>query len=70
MTPKSREPVLLRSKRKNRLNKLLSLQFLLIKVLSSEMDPPEIRLIRKVFVEERGVEVLEKSTHPPSCESS
>ncbi len=38
-----------------------------LKVLSSEMDPVEIRLIRKVFIKDR---VLEKSVRPPSCESS
>ena len=36
-----------------------------LKVLSSEMDPDEIRLIRKVVIKERGAEVfLEKSTCP------
>jgi hypothetical protein len=38
-----------------------------LKVLSSEIDPVEIRLIRKVFIKDR---VSEKSVRPPSCESS
>ncbi len=42
-----------------------------LKVLSSEMDPAEIRLIRKVVIKERGAAVfLEKSARPPSSESS
>jgi hypothetical protein len=35
----------------------------------SEMDPPEIRFIPKVFIKERGVEIFDKSAHPLSCES-
>ncbi len=38
-------------------------------VLSSEMDPAEIRLIRKPFLKERSAEVFSKIRCPPSCES-
>jgi hypothetical protein len=33
------------------------------------MDLAKIRFIWKAFIKERGAEVLEKSTCPPSCES-
>ncbi len=39
-----------------------------LKVLSSEMDPVEIRLIRLVFIKERGPEGFQKNLpalHPP-----
>ncbi len=36
-----------------------------LKVLSSEMDPAEIRLIPYVFIKERGAVGLEKSARPP-----
>ncbi len=43
---------------------------MLLKVLSSKMDPAEIRLIWKVVIEERGAAFfLEKSALPPSSES-
>jgi hypothetical protein len=35
----------------------MSITKLSLKVLSSEMDPAEIRLIRQVFIKERGAEV-------------
>jgi hypothetical protein len=40
--------------------------FAYLKVLSSEMDPAESRLLRQVFIEERGAEVLRKirPSHP------
>ncbi len=42
----------------------------MLKVLSSKMDPEEIRLIRWVVIKERGTVVfLEKSARPPSFES-
>jgi|688.fasta_scaffold2068443_1 hypothetical protein len=31
-----------------------------LKVLSSEMDPAEIRFIRKIFIKERGAEIFRK----------
>ncbi len=34
---------------------------IIIKVLSSEMDPAEIRLIRQVVIKERGTEVFRKN---------
>jgi hypothetical protein len=34
------------------------------KVLSSKMDPAKIRLIRKVFIKERGAEVFRKIPVP------
>jgi len=37
-----------------------------LKVLSSEIDPAEIRF-EKVFIKERGAEVFRKMRHPPSC---
>jgi hypothetical protein len=40
-----------------------------LKILSSEMDPAEIRFIRKAFIEERGTKLLEKSGRPPFCGS-
>jgi hypothetical protein len=41
----------------------------LLKVLSSEMDPAEIRLVQLAVIKERGAEgFLEKSTRPPSFE--
>jgi hypothetical protein len=39
---------------------------MVLKVLSSEIDPAEIRFIRKAFIKERGVEFLEKFARPPS----
>jgi hypothetical protein len=39
-----------------------------LNVLSSEIDPAEIRF-EKVFIKERGAEVFRKMRHPPSCES-
>jgi hypothetical protein len=36
-----------------------------LKVLSSEMDPVEIRLIRKVFIKGRGAEVVRKIRPSP-----
>jgi hypothetical protein len=64
-------------KRKSRLadqeTVLYSIQFMVemfknivcLKVLSSEMDPAEIRLIPYVFIKERGAVGLEKSARPP-----
>jgi hypothetical protein len=41
-----------------------------LKVLSSEIDPAKIRLIREVMIKERGAEgFLEKSPLLPSTES-
>ncbi len=41
-----------------------------LKVLSSKMDPAEIRFIQKeAHFKERGVKVFRKTAHPPSCES-
>jgi hypothetical protein len=36
-----------------------------IKVMSNEMGPAEIRLIRKVFIKERGTEVFRKIRPSP-----
>jgi hypothetical protein len=37
-----------------------------LKPLSSEMDPADIRLIYKVFIKERGAEVLQKNPAVPN----
>jgi hypothetical protein len=47
------------------LRHLLSYMFVLgvgrhLKVLSNEIDPAEIRFIRKIFIKERGAEVFRK----------
>ncbi len=47
----------------------ISIIRLALKVLSSEVDPAEIRFIQKAFMEERSTKLLEKSGRPPSCES-
>jgi hypothetical protein len=36
-----------------------------LKVLSSEMDPAEIRFIRKAFVKEKGADVFRKNPPVP-----
>ncbi len=41
-----------------------------LKLLSNEMDPAEVMLIRKVFIKKRGAEVLEKSAYPPSLKAT
>jgi hypothetical protein len=45
------------------------LKKLLLKVLSSELNPAKIRFILKVFIKERDVENFRKSVHFPSLES-
>jgi hypothetical protein len=35
-----------------------------LKVLSSEVDPAQIRFFRKAFIKERGVKVFTKSARP------
>jgi hypothetical protein len=40
----------------------------LLKVLSSEMDPAEIRVFRKVFIKREARRFSEKSARTPSCE--
>ncbi len=51
------------------INKLLKGQIseMVLKVLSSEIDPAEIRFIRKAFIKEREARrFLEKFARPPS----
>ncbi len=43
---------------------------MVLKVLPSEIDPAEIRFIRKAFIKERGAEFLEKFARPPSWRES
>ncbi len=38
-----------------------------LKVLSIEMDLDESGVIPKVFIKERGAEILRKFARPPSC---
>jgi hypothetical protein len=38
---------------------------MILKVLSSEMDPAEIKFIRKACIKERGVEVFRKIRQSP-----
>ncbi len=38
-----------------------------LKVLSSEMDPAEIRLILQIFIKGRGAAAFQKNSHGPHC---